>query len=35
MNGEQLISLLVENEIGVAKKSYELIKLDESGKVQE
>ena len=34
MNGEQLISLLVENEIGVAKKSYELIKLDESGKVQ-
>jgi len=30
MNGEQLISLLVENEIGVAKKSYELIELGES-----
>jgi len=30
MNGEQLISLLVENQIGVAKKSYELIELGES-----
>ena len=35
MNGEQLISLLVENEIGVAKKSYELIELGESEEGQE
>jgi len=35
MNGEQLISLLVENEIGVAKKSYELIELGESEGEQE
>jgi len=35
MNGEQLISLLVENQIGVAKKSYELIELGEGEEVQE
>jgi len=35
MNGEQLISLLVENEVGVAKKSYHLIELGETEGGQE
>ncbi|MGC9455825.1 MAG: HTH domain-containing protein [Phycisphaerae bacterium] len=29
MNGEQLVSLLVENQIGVARKPYELIEIGE------
>lgn len=29
MNGEQLVALLVENEIGVERTSFELIELGE------
>jgi restriction system protein len=35
MNGEQLVSLLVENKICVAKKSYELIELGENAEEHE
>lgn len=30
MNGEQLVALLVEHEIGVRRESYELIELGEA-----
>jgi hypothetical protein len=33
MNGEQFVSLLVENDIGIRRTAYDLIELDEQVKL--
>ena len=34
MNGEQLVTLLIENDIGIHRISYDLIDLEEQGEIE-